>query len=219
MSEVGQGSARAEARPVSAIVLAGGRARRFGGDDKGLLLLDGRSLAAWVIERLEGHAAEILISANRNLSRYAALGHLVAPDHLPDFPGPLAGLLSAARTARHEWLLTVPCDAPFLPLDLVMQLHNHASVSQAPLVRAADEAGTHFAIMLVHRDLIPDLETYVAEGGRQVQAWQARHACETLYFGNDPYAFLNVNTPDDLKTAVRVARRYRRGSGISGVFV
>lgn len=196
-------------RPVSAIILAGGQARRFKGEDKGLLRLDGRPLAAWVAQRLGGQAAEILISANRNLADYGALGHTVVPDHLPGQPGPLAGLLACARTAREEWLLSVPCDVPFLPLDLVMRLHNHALTSHLPLVRAADETGTHFAVMLAHRDLMSDLAEFVAGGGRQVQAWQERHPLETLYFGADPYAFLNINTQDDLKTAERVASRYR----------
>jgi molybdopterin-guanine dinucleotide biosynthesis protein A len=197
-------------RPVTAVILAGGLARRFNGEDKGLLTLAGRPLAGWVAERLEGQASEILINANRNLGDYAALGHTVVPDHLPGHLGPLAGILAAARTAQHEWLLSVPCDAPFLPLDLVMRLHNQAVVGHLPLVRAADETGTHYAVMLVHRDLIPDLEAYVAEGGRQVQTWQEHHPSETLYFGEDPYAFLNINTREDHRTAERVAPRYRR---------
>lgn len=201
-----------EARPVSAVILAGGQARRFNGEDKGLIDLAGQPLAAWVAQRLAGHANEILINANRNLSAYAALGHTVVPDHLPGQPGPLAGLLAAARTARHEWLLSVPCDVPFLPLDLVMRLHDQALALQVPIVRVADETGTHFAIMLAHHDLMPDLENYVAGGGRQVQAWQARHPGETLFFGADPYAFLNINTQEDLRTAERVAARYRRQS-------
>jgi molybdenum cofactor guanylyltransferase len=201
---------RPEPRPVTAVILAGGLARRFQGEDKGLIELAQRPLAAWTAERLSGHAAEVLINANRNLGRYAALGHTVVPDYLPDRPGPLAGLLAAARTAQQEWLLCAPCDVPFLPLDLVMQLHDHAIASQVKLTRAADETGTHFAIMLVHRALLPDLDAFVREGGRQVQAWQARHASETIYFGDDPYAFLNINTPDDLRKAERLAHRYAR---------
>lgn len=203
-------SVNPEPRPVSAVILAGGQARRFQGDDKGLIQLVQRPLVAWVAERLSGHAAEVLINANRNLDRYAAIGHTVVPDYLPDYPGPLAGLLAAARTAQHEWLLSVPCDTPFLPLDLVMQLHDHAMASNVRLARAADETGTHFAMMLIHRDLVADLAEFVSGGGRQVQAWQARHASETIFFGDDPYAFLNINTPDDLRKAERIAHRYAR---------
>jgi molybdopterin-guanine dinucleotide biosynthesis protein A len=190
------------------VILAGGLARRFQGEDKGLIKLSQRPLAQWVADRLTGHASEILINANRNLGHYAALGHTVVSDYLPNHPGPLAGLLSAARTAQQEWLLSVPCDLPFLPLDLVMQLHDHAITSHAPLVRAADETGTHFAVMLAHRSLMTDLEAYVQEGGRQVQAWQARHENKTIYFGDDPYAFLNINSPEDLRKAERIAHRY-----------
>jgi len=197
-------------RPITAVILAGGKARRLSGEDKGLLRLDRRPLIAWCIARMCGHVTECLISANRNLSAYGALGHTVVPDHLPEQPGPLAGLLACARTAREDWLLSLPCDVPFLPLDLAARMHNQALVSQTPMVRVADETGTHFAIMLVHKDLLDDMAEFVAEGGRQVQAWQARHPSETLYFGDDPYAFLNINTQEDLKTAERVAARYRR---------
>ncbi len=199
-----------ELAPVTGIVLAGGLARRFRGEDKGLIELAGRPLAGWVADGLRGRVAEIVVSANRNLSRYARLGHTVVSDALPDYPGPLAGLLAAAATAQQEWLLTAPCDAPFLPLNLVIHLLEHARAAAVPLARAADETSTHYAIMLAHRDLMDDLRDYVDGGGRRVQAWQARHACETVYFGDDAYAFLNVNTPEDLRTAERVAHRYPR---------
>jgi molybdopterin-guanine dinucleotide biosynthesis protein A len=195
---------------VTAIILAGGKARRFKGKDKGLIELAHRPLAAWVADRLAGQADEILINANRNLTHYAALGCTVVADHLPDNPGPLAGLLAASRTARNEWLLSVPCDIPFLPLGLAASLHEHARAKRLGLVRAADETGTHYATMLVHRALMADLEAYLLEGGRQVGRWQERHAGGTLYFGDDPYAFLNINTPDDLRTAERLAPRYRK---------
>ncbi len=195
--------------PVSAIILAGGLARRFKGEDKGLIELARRPLAAWVAERLRGHVAEVLLNANRNLAGYAALGYPVVADHLPGNLGPLSGLLAAARTAQQEWLLTVPCDAPFLPLDLAIHLHAQALANDVPMVRAADETGTHYAVMLMHRSLLADLYLYVHVGGRQFRAWQEMHPVETVVFSGDPYAFLNVNTPDDLRTAERLARRYQ----------
>ena len=196
--------------PVTAVILAGGLARRFKGEDKGLLELGRRPLAAWVAERLGGHVAEVLLNANRNLGDYAALGYPVVADHLGGNLGPLAGILAAGRTAQQEWLLTVPCDVPFLPLDLAMHLHTQALANQVPIVRAADETGVHYAVMLMHRSLLAELDLYVQGGGRQVRAWQEMHPVETVVFRGDPYAFLNVNTPDDLRTAERLARRYQR---------
>ncbi len=196
--------------PVSAVILAGGMARRFRGEDKGLLLLGRRPLVAWVAERLQGHVAEVLVNANRNLGDYAALGHPVVADHLSGNPGPLAGILAAGRTAQQEWLLTVPCDVPFLPLDLALHLHAQALANQVPIVRAADETGVHYAVMLMHRSLLVDLEQFVRDGGRQVSAWQETHPRETVVFAGDPYAFINVNTPDELRRAERLAPRYQR---------
>lgn len=196
--------------PVSGVILAGGLARRFRGEDKGLIELSRRPLAAWVAGRLSGRVSEVLVNANRNLGQYAALGHTVVADYLPENPGPLAGLLAAGRAALKDWLLGVPCDAPFLPLDLADHLHAQALANDVPLVRAADETGVHYAVMLMHRSLLPELERYVLEGGHQVRAWQDAQQVETVYFHGDPYAFLNVNTPEDLRTAERLAPRYLR---------
>ncbi|MBI5329315.1 MAG: molybdenum cofactor guanylyltransferase [Betaproteobacteria bacterium] len=199
---------KAEICPVSAIILAGGLARRLGGRDKGLIPLANQPLAAWVVRRISGQVSEVLLSANRNLAEYAALGHTVVPDYLPGRPGPLAGVLAAARTASREWMLVLPCDVPFLPLDLAQRLYRHAIETNARLLRAADETGEHYAMMLMHRDLVPDLAGYVEAGGRQVRAWQEQNRAESVLFGDDPYAFLNINTPDELRTAERVASRY-----------
>ena len=196
--------------PVTAVILAGGLARRFRGEDKGLILLGERPLVAWVAERLRGFVTEVLVSANRNLADYAALGHTVVADHLPGNLGPLAGLLAAGQTAQQEWLLTVPCDIPFLPLNLAARLHAQALAHGMGLVRAADESGTHYAVMLMHRSLLRELGDFVRAGGRQVRAWQATQLVDTVAFRGDPYAFLNVNTPDDLRTAERLKQRYRR---------
>jgi molybdopterin-guanine dinucleotide biosynthesis protein A len=193
------------AEDISAIILAGGRARRFAGQDKGLIALQGRPLVRWAADRLAPQVAEILISANRNLEAYAGLGHPVLADALADFPGPLAGILSAAERSRREWVLTAPCDAPFLPADLASRLLARARACQVPLVRAADQAQVHYAVMLLRRDLLADLADYVAGGGRQVQAWQARHPHADAVFAEGQRAFLNINTPEDLRLAERLA--------------
>jgi molybdopterin-guanine dinucleotide biosynthesis protein A len=192
------------AEGVAAVILAGGRARRFGGQDKGLILLNGQPLVQWVADRLSSQVREIVISANRNLADYGRLGCRVVADSLPDHPGPLAGILSTAQSLESEWVLTSPCDAPFLPADLVDRLLAVTRDPDARIIRAADPDQVHYTIMLFHRSLLPDLAEYLAGGGRQVQAWQARHPCRNAVF-DDAQAFLNINTPEDLQQAERLA--------------
>lgn len=192
------------AKPA-AIILAGGQARRFSGQDKGLIGLIGRPLVQWVAAGLAPQVAEIVISANRNLDVYASLGYPVVADSLPDMPGPLAGILAAVEGTTSEWVLTTPCDTPFLPTDLVSRLLEKARTSGMHLVRAADIGQVHFTVMLFHRSLLADLADYLADGGRKVQAWQARHPCTQVVFEHDPNAFLNINTPDDLHHAEALA--------------
>ena len=197
------------AEQVSAVILAGGRARRFDGQDKGLIPLRGSPLVKWVAARLAPQVAEIIISANRNLADYAHLGYAVVADNLPDHPGPLAGILAAAEGVHSEWVLTAPCDTPFLPDDLVARLLAQVQSTRVSLARAAAPDQAHFTVMLFHRRLLADLADYVASGGPQVQAWQSRHACAEVAFDHDPDAFLNINTPDDLHTAEGLAAAHR----------
>src|SRR5512146_1640213 len=107
---------------VTGIVLAGGQGRRMGGVDKGLQLLRGRPMVAWAIERLAPQVEEILVNANQNTEAYAKFGHRVVPDSVGGFAGPLAGLHAGLHAAAQPLAVTVPCDSPFLPLDLVARL-------------------------------------------------------------------------------------------------
>ncbi|NWG85962.1 MAG: molybdenum cofactor guanylyltransferase [Hydrogenophilaceae bacterium] len=186
---------------ITAIILAGGQARRMTGQDKGLIELAGRPLIAWVLERIAPQADETLISANRHLETYAKLGYPVVPDRQPDYRGPMAGIYAAGQQARGEWLLAVPCDAPFLPRDLVRRLLDHAIATNSRLVRAADGEQVHYTLLLLHRSLLPDLAAHVSEGRLKLQSWQAERAAETVIFSDEPDAFLNINTPDDLAAA------------------
>jgi len=191
---------------ISAIVLSGGHGSRLDGMDKGLILLAGRTLVDWVAGRLTGQVDEILVSANRNLPQYTALGHAVVTDTLADCPGPLAGLVAAGRKARHEWLLTVPCDSPFIPPNLAETLQCMAAETGADLVRPSDETGVHFVVMLVRRRLVRDAEIYLQSGGHKVQAWQAGIRNATAHFKGRP--FFNINSPDDLAVAEQLAREF-----------
>ena len=113
---------RPSVTPVTAVILAGGLARRMGNVDKGLQLLEGRPLIVWVLQRLAPQVGEVLINANQNLERYRAFGHRVVPDAIGGYAAPLAGLHAGLSCARGDLVVTVPCDSPFLPADLVLRL-------------------------------------------------------------------------------------------------
>ncbi|MBI5937682.1 MAG: molybdenum cofactor guanylyltransferase [Betaproteobacteria bacterium] len=192
---------------ISAIVLAGGQARRMDGQDKGLIPLEGRPLIAWVLERLAPQADEIVVSANRHWDEYARFGHPVVGDASADYRGPLAGIHAAGQHAKGEWLLVAPCDTPFLPNDLAQRLLARARAEGARLACAADDAQVHPTTMLMHRDLLDSLGEYLARGQFKVRAWQAENGCAVARFTDDAHAFMNINSPDDLAAARRIAAR------------
>lgn len=185
---------------VSAMILAGGRAQRMGEADKGLLLLGGKPLVAWVAECIAPQVDEVLVSANRNLERYCELGYSVLPDAKPDFPGPLAGLHRALESVGHPLWLSVPCDTPFLPDNLVQRLRAALLAEQAELAVATVEGRMQPVISLGNTSLLPNLETFLECGGRRVGDWQANLRRVAVSF-DDPELFRNINTPEELKEA------------------
>lgn len=182
---------------VTAVILAGGQGRRMGGADKGLVDYQGRPLVEWVLAVLAPQVGETVISANRNLERYAAYGRRVLPDTLPDYPGPLAGVLAALQAVTTDWLLVVPCDTPHLPADLAFRLLGAAQLEGVPLAVAEDDARIHHSCFLVHTDQREHLADYLARGERAVRHWQAELSSTTVRF--DAAAFANLNRPDDLQ--------------------
>ncbi|WP_237171315.1 molybdenum cofactor guanylyltransferase MobA [Pandoraea pulmonicola] len=188
---------------MTGLILAGGRGQRMGGRDKGLQMFAGQPLVAHVVARLRPQVGALLISANRNGDAYGAFGAPIVADETPDFPGPLAGMLAGLRAARTDYVLTVPCDAPYLPADLGERLAATLSGSApgttpAPLAAyAATAQGPHPVFALLHRSLADDLAAALASGERRVRAWLARHNAVQVHFG-DERPFYNVNTLDDL---------------------
>jgi molybdopterin-guanine dinucleotide biosynthesis protein A len=183
-------------RPSHAVVLAGGRGSRMGGVDKGLQCLHGRPLVSHVIERLAPQAGQLLISANRHLETYAALGHPVLPDP-PGlaFAGPLAGLLAAlAALPDDAWLLSAPCDCPHLPGDLGERLAAAAAPHGLAFAATTREHPTH---ALLHASLRGPLAGYLHDGGRAVLGWMRARPHGIARF-DDETAFANLNTLADL---------------------
>lgn len=183
---------------MTGVVLAGGRGRRMGGVDKGWMELGGRPLVVHVLQRFAPQVSEVVISANRNLERYAGLGHAVVIDEAPGFSGPLAGLLAALCHARFELVCTVPCDSPLVPLDLVVRLRNALQEGEADVAVARTAYRIHPMFALYRRALRANLREYLAGGERMVQAWQTRQRRVEVSFDDSSEALRNINTLEEL---------------------
>lgn len=184
--------------PITGLILAGGEGRRMGGQDKGLVLLRGRPLAEWVLTRIQPQVSEVLISANRNLEAYAALGHPVLRDRTEGFVGPLAGIARGLLETRRPFLLAVPCDTPFLPDDLVARLYAALVREQAELAVPLAAGRTQHAVCLMRTEVGASLAAYLARGGRKVQDWQAGLKRAVVDFGDEAAFFVNINRPEQL---------------------
>lgn len=183
---------------ITGVILAGGLARRMGGVDKGLQLLDGRPLAAHVAERLAPQVGTLLINANRSHAEYAVLGYPLLADEIPDFAGPLAGLHAALVASTTPLVLAVPCDSPYLPFDLADRLHAALRDKGADLAIARAAGRVHPVFCLCRTSLAPKLESFLRSGGRRVMEWCAGAGCIEVDFDDQPAAFSNFNTLDDL---------------------
>ena len=193
---------------ITGLVLAGGQARRMGGEDKGLQLLHGTPLVRWALARLAPQVGPLAINANRNAERYGAWQVPVWPDTLPGYPGPLAGFLSGLTHCATPWLLAVPCDAPRFPHDLAERLV--AALEQArtavAIASAMDEQGRQQpqpVFCLMHQRLAPSIARFLAHGGRKAYAWAREQGCAIATFhapDDDPHAFFNANTLAELRS-------------------
>jgi molybdopterin-guanine dinucleotide biosynthesis protein A len=183
---------------VTGLILAGGQGRRMGGVDKGLQPLRGRPMVAWVLERLAPQVTEVIVNANQNQAEYARLGCRVIGDEIGGFAGPLAGLQAGLKANVHPFLVTVPCDSPFLPLDLVARLHAALIANHADLAVAKTGDQPHPVFSLVRESLAGHLTAFLQGGGRKIDAWYASLKVVEVPFDDQPDAFSNINTPEEL---------------------
>ena len=196
--------------PITALILAGGRGSRMGGIDKGLQNFRGLPLALQTLMRLQLQSLppqEVLINANRNLAAYESLGAAVWPDTLDGFAGPLAGFLTGLERCETPLLLTVPCDTPLFPLDLIERLHAALMAEDADLAMAAarEEDGKlrpQPVFCLLRVELLDSLVAFTQKGGRKIDAWTGLHRCAIVPFDRPqdaPEAFFNANTLEELQ--------------------
>lgn len=187
---------------ITGLVLAGGRASRMGGVDKGLQTHRGMPMALYTLLRLQRQVGVVMVNANRNLAAYEAMGVAVWPDALPDYPGPLAGMLAGLEHGETPWLLTVPCDTPDFPDDLAARLGQAVAEQGADIAMAATrEDGVlrnQPVFCLMRSMLMEDLMACLQAGERKIDRWTARHRCVSVEF-DDPAAFFNANTLDELR--------------------
>lgn len=178
---------------ITGVILAGGRATRMSGQDKGLLELNGQPLWQHLNQQLAPQTGEVVISANRHLEQYRQSGLQVIPDSIPDYPGPLAGMLAVMEACSGEWFLFCACDSPKLPEGLAARLWRHHL--EAPVLWVNDGQRDHPTLALVNRRLAPALRDYLQHGERRVM-WFFRQCGGKAIMVDTPV--INLNTPDDL---------------------
>jgi molybdenum cofactor guanylyltransferase len=183
---------------LTGVVLAGGQGSRMGGVDKGLAMFRGKPMAAHAIERLAPQVDELLVNANRNVDDYARFGHRVIADEIAGFAGPLAGFERGLAHAKGRLVVTVPCDSPFLPADLVARLRAAMERDHADLAVAKTGAQAHPVFCLMRRDLHASLRDFLARGERKIDRWYASHKAIEVPFDDEAEAFRNINTRDEL---------------------
>jgi len=195
------------AEDITGLVLAGGRGSRMGGVDKGLQNHLGMPLALHSLLRLQLQVGSAMLNANRNLGAYESMGVPVWPDSQADFAGPLAGMLVGLEHCETPWLVTVPCDTPNFPTDLVERLAAAAQAEDAEIAMAAtrepdDQGQTVVQVQpvfcLLKSSLLESLQAFLDSGQRKIDRWTAQHRCVTVVF-DDSAAFFNANTVEELR--------------------
>jgi molybdopterin-guanine dinucleotide biosynthesis protein A len=192
---------------ITGLILAGGRGSRMGGVDKGLQNWQGLPLAMHALLRLQPQVGEMMINANRNLGAYESMGVPVWPDAVADYPGPLGGFLAGLEHCQTPYLVTVPCDSPVFPADLVERLATALDEAGADVAMAATtEADGHVQVQpvfcLLRASLMESLVVAMQGGERKIDRWTGSHRNVTVVF-DDAAAFFNATTIEDLRSAPR----------------
>lgn len=183
---------------ITGIVLAGGQGSRMGGVDKGLQPFRGKPMAAHAVERLAPQVDELLINANRNPEAYARFGHRIIADEIEGFAGPLAGFERGLAHAAGNLVVTVPCDSPFLPADLVARLRAALEAAGAELAVAKTGDQAHPVFCLMRRSVHASLRQFLSRGERKIDRWYSMLKVVEVAFDDEAEAFRNINTPEEL---------------------
>ncbi len=184
---------------ISGVILAGGKARRMQGQDKGLVSFCGKPMIAHCLARLSPQVSGVSINTNRNFEKYSTYGVPIFADELPDFQGPLSGMLTALKRATTDYVLFIPCDNPFLSEELCQRLLRAIREHNAQLAYANDGERDHPTFCLMSCKLAPELEKYLASGERRILAFMQQQHAVDVDFSDQKSAFQNFNTLEDVQ--------------------
>ncbi len=185
---------------VTGLILAGGKGSRMGGVDKGLQAFRGKRLVDHVYERFAPQVGGIIINANQNHEEYKTFGVRVVSDAIGGYAGPLAGLHAGLSVSKRPFLASVPCDSPFLPADLIERLYQRIDETGAELAVAKTGEQPHPVFSLMRRGVLDHLTEFLKSGGRKIDAWYATLNVVEVGFDDEPGAFSNINTREELHT-------------------
>jgi molybdopterin-guanine dinucleotide biosynthesis protein A len=185
---------------VTGLILAGGKGSRMGGVDKGLQVFRGKRLVDHVYERFAPQVGGVIINANQNHDEYRSFGVRVVSDAIGGFAGPLAGLHAGLSISKRPFLASAPCDSPFLPMDLVERLYKRIDETGAELAVAKTGEQPHPVFSLMRRGVLDHLTEFLKGGGRKIDAWYATLNVVEVAFDDEPEAFSNINTREELQT-------------------
>ena len=184
---------------ISAVILAGGQAKRMGGVDKGLQTLHGKPLFQFIYDRLHSQVEHISVNANRNQAIYATAGLPVFGDNIEGFQGPLSGILTALERANTDFVLFVPCDSPFFPDNLLEKLKSAVDFHGVSIAYVHDGEREHPTFCLMARSLKEKLAAYLAAGERRMLQFMRKNGAVSVDFSENNAAFTNINTLDELQ--------------------
>jgi molybdenum cofactor guanylyltransferase len=183
---------------ITVVILAGGKGRRMGGKDKGLVNYQSQPLIAHVLEAISKQAAKIVINANRNRDAYAVYGYPVVEDSLSDFQGPLAGFLACMASVSSDYILTMPCDGPLIAPDYLQRMLQAMQSTSCDIAIATDGERMQPVYALIPVELKDSLQKYLSAGDRKIDLWYKQHQIELVDFSDQKIMFTNINSPADL---------------------
>lgn len=187
---------------ITGVILAGGQARRMGGEDKGLIMLSNKPMIEYIIDAFKPQTGTLIINANRNHEQYSKYGLEIITDELSGYCGPLAGMASALQTVKTDYIVTAPCDSPFVPNDLVERLSHAFEDNNVEISVAHNGERMQPVFCILKKSLQQSLSDYLDSGERKIDRWFKQHQLAIADFSDIPETFDNINTPEDIENAL-----------------